>query len=168
VNSLRDLYIEALNDLYDAEQQITRALPLMAQAASHPELRQAFEEHLRQTEGQIRRLDQVFSSLGQAPGGKPCRGVAALIEEAQEKIQRGGDADTLDAFLIAAAQKVEHYEIAGYGTARTWAVHMGDMENAELLQQTADEEGETDRRLTRMAEARVNREAMQDPQSAAA
>ncbi len=168
MNSLTDAYVETLQDLYDAERQITQALPQLAQAAAHSDLKQALQEHLQQTQGQIARLDQIFQRLGRQPGGKTCRGVQALIQETQEKIQGGGDPDTLDAVLIAAQQKIEHYELAGYGTARTWAVHLNQMDAAELLQQTADEEGETDKRLTRLAEAHINREAMQNPQAAAA
>ena len=168
MNQLRDAYIEVLQDLYDGEQQITQALPLMSQAAGHAEIRQAFDEHLQQTQGQIQRLEQIFQRLGQAPGGKTSRVMQALIQEAQEKIQRGGDPDTLDAVLIACAQKVEHHEIAGYGTARTWALHMNETDAAELLQQTADEEGQTDKRLTRLAEARINREALPNPAAEAA
>jgi ferritin-like metal-binding protein YciE len=168
MNQLRDAYIESLQELYDAEQQITQALPLMSQAASHVEVKQAFDEHVQQTQGQIRRLEQIFQRLGQAPGGKPSPAMQALIQEAQEKIQRGGDPDTLDAVLIACAQKVEHFEIAGYGTARTWALHMNEADAAELLQQTADEEGQTDKRLTALAESRINREALPNPQAAAA
>ena len=168
MNQLRDAYVELLQDLYDAEQQITRALPQISQAVSHQEVRRAFDEHVQQTQGQIRRLEQIFQRMGQTPGGKPCRGVQALIQEAQEKIQRGGDPDTLDAVLIACAQKVEHYEISGYGTARTWALHMNEGDAAELLQQTADEEGQTDKRLTDLAQTRINREALPNPQMAGA
>ena len=168
MNQLRDAYLELLQDLYDAERQITQALPQASQAASHQELKQAFDEHLQQTQGQIQRLEQIFQRLGQRPGGKPCVVMQALIQEAQEKIQRGGDPDTLDAVLIACAQKVEHYEIAGYGTARTWALFLNDADAAELLQQTADEEGATDQRLTRLAETRINREALPNPAAAAA
>ena len=159
--SLRDLYIEELKDLYDAEQQILTALPKMEAAASHAELKKAFQQHRRQTEGQVRRLEQIFEKLGKSPTGKKCKGVAGLIAEGEELIRHGGDADTLDAGLIGAAQKVEHYEIAGYGTTRTWARLLGETEAAQLLQQTLDEEGETDHKLTKLAESRLNREAME-------
>jgi ferritin-like metal-binding protein YciE len=166
MNQLRDAYIELLQDLYDAEQQITQALPQLSQAVAHQEVKRAFEEHLYQTQGQIQRLEQILRQIGQPPGGKTCRPMQALIQEAQEKIQRGGDPDTLDAVLIACAQKVEHYEIAGYGTARSWALHMNEGDAAELLQQTADEEGQTDKRLTDLAQSRINREALPNPQMA--
>ncbi len=168
MNQLRDAYLEVLQHLYDGEQQMIQALPVMSQAAAHAEVRQALDEHLQQTQGQIQRLEQIFQRLGQAPGGATSRPMQALIQEVQEKIQRGGDPDTLDAVLIACAQKVEHLEIACYGTARTWALHMNEADAAELLQQTADEEGETDRRLTRLAESRINREALPNPDAAAA
>ncbi|MFN3651456.1 MAG: ferritin-like domain-containing protein [Armatimonadota bacterium] len=168
MNELRDAYIMELQDLYDAEQQILQALPQMAQAASHDELRRALQEHEQQTRGQVRRLEQIFQRLGQAPGGRQCRIVQAMIQDGQEKLRQGGAPDTLDALIIATQQKIEHYEIAGYGTARSWAVHMNELDAAELLQQTADEEGETDKRLTRLAESRINREAMSRPRAAAA
>jgi ferritin-like metal-binding protein YciE len=167
MNSLRELYVEALQDLYDAEQQITRALPKMAQAASHPDLRAGFEEHLIQTQEQIQRLEQIFQELGQSPGGHTCKGVQGLIQEGEEMIRRGGDPDTLDAFLIGAAQKVEHYEIAGYGTARTWATLLGEDKAAKLLQTTADEEGTTDKKLTGLAMSHINRDAMEPGRAAA-
>jgi ferritin-like metal-binding protein YciE len=167
MNSLRDLYIEELQDLYDAEQQITRALPKMAQAASHADLKAGFQLHLQQTQGHIQRLEQIFQKLGQAPGGHTCKGVQGLIQEGEEGIRKAGDPDTLDAFLIAAAQRVEHYEIAGYGTARTWAKLLGENDAAKLLQQTANEEGDTDKKLTAIAESHINREAMQPDRAAA-
>jgi len=168
MNSLREAYVAGLKELYDVEQQITQMLPTMAQQASHPDLKRAIEEHVRQTEGQIHRLDQIFQRMGETPGGVPCPSLRALFEEAQQKLQQSKDPDTRDALLIAAQQKVEHLEIAGYGTARSWALHLNEADAAELLQQTADEEGETDKRLTRLAETMINREAMEDPMAAAA
>ena len=158
-NSLRDLYVEELQDIYSAEQQITKALPKMAQAAGSTALKAAFEEHLQQTQGQIQRLDQIFQKLGKSPGGKECQAMKGLVTEGEELIQEGGDADTLDAGLIAAAQKVEHYEMASYGTVRTWANLLGEKDAAQLLQTTLDEEGDTDKKLTALAEKCVNKEA---------
>ena len=159
LKTLNDLYVEELQDLYDAEQQITEALPKMAEAANHPQLKAAFQQHLEQTRGQIRRLEQVFQSLGQAPKRKTCTGVKGIIAEGQDKIKHGADPDVLDAGLIGAAQHVEHYEIAGYGCVRTWATELGFKDQARLLQQTLDEEGETDKKLTALAESRINAEA---------
>jgi len=159
MESLRELYVDELKDLYNAEQQLTKALPKMAEASSHPDLKNAFREHLRQTEGQIARLEQIFEQLGRGPRGKHCKGMAGLIEEGEEMIKEGGDADTLDAALICAAQKVEHYEMAGYGTVRTWAYLLGEAEACRLLQQTLDEEGQADKKLTALAESHVNQEA---------
>jgi ferritin-like metal-binding protein YciE len=166
-DSLRDLYIEELRDLYDAEQQIIQALPKMAQTASSQELKTAFQQHLEQTRGQVDRLEQIFRKLNTNPQGKKCVGVQGVIREGEQLIKQGGDPETLDAGLIGAAQKVEHYEIAGYGTVRTWARRLGDQEAAQLLQQTLDEEGETDKKLTRLAEAGINQEAAQPGRQAA-
>jgi ferritin-like metal-binding protein YciE len=157
--TLNEALVEELKDLYDAEHQIIEALPKMAQATQHTQLRQAFEQHLEQTRGQVQRLEQVFQALGEKPQRKHCKGVAGLISEGNEHIKNGGDPDVLDAALIGSAQKVEHYEIAGYGTARTWARQIGNQQVANLLQQTLDEEGETDHKLTQLAESRVNRDA---------
>ena len=166
MKSLRDLYVEELQDIYDAEQQITRALPKMAEMATHPQLKQAFQEHLEQTQGQIQRLDQIFRQMGQQARGKGCKGMQGIITEGQEQMQKGERGDGMDAFLIAAAQKVEHYEIASYGTVKTWAKLLGEADAAKLLQQTEDEEGQTDKRLTRLAESMVNKEAMQGQRAA--
>ncbi len=156
-----------MQDVYDAEHQILEALPLMAQAVSSQELRSAFEEHRMQTEGQVRRLEQAFQMMGQSPERKTCKGIQGLIREAQELMQEGADADVLDAGLIAAAQKVEHYEMAAYGSARTWARRLGNQELCALLQQTLDEEGQTDEKLTRIAESSVNQEAAHGERMAA-
>ena len=162
LESLQALYIEELRDLYSAETQITKALPKMIKAASHDELKTAFQEHLDQTMGQIERLEKIFEKLGKSPKGKTCKAMEGLVEEAAELLKEGKDADpsVLDAGLIAAAQRVEHYEIAGYGTVRTYAETLGDDEAAGLLQETLDEEAETDRRLTDLAENVVNVEAV--------
>lgn len=166
MKTLRDLYLEELQDIYDAEQQITRALPKMAEMATHPQLKQAFQEHLQQTQGQIQRLDQIFQQIGQPSRGKGCKGMQGIITEGQEQLQKGERGDGMDAFLIAAAQKVEHYEIASYGTVCTWAKQLGETDAARLLQQTADEEGQTDKKLTHLAESMVNKDAMQGRRAA--
>jgi ferritin-like metal-binding protein YciE len=158
--TLNDLFLEELQDLYSAETQMTKALPKMAEAASSAELKRAFEEHLKQTEGHIARLERIFEKLGEKPGGKTCKGMAGLIKEGEELISEKPEPDVLDAGLIAAAQRVEHYEIAGYGTVRTYANEIGQKEFARLLQETLDEEGATDKRLTRIAEGGINQKAM--------
>jgi ferritin-like metal-binding protein YciE len=159
MESMQDLYLHELKDLYSAEKQILKALPQMAEKATHQELRRAFEEHKATTEEQVRRLETIFSDLGQSPGGKKCKGMEGLIEEGEEILQEQADPDVRDAALIGAAQRVEHYEIAGYGTARTYAKQLGFDKHADLLQRTLDEEGQTDERLTKLAEGRINREA---------
>lgn len=158
LDSLHDLFVEELKDLYNAENQITKALPKMAKAAASDELRMAFEEHLKETEKQIERLDQIFEELGMNPKGKKCKAMVGLIEEGSEIIAEDGEDAVKDAALIAAAQKVEHYEIASYGTVRTYAELLGMDDAAELLQQTLDEEGATDKKLTELAE-NINTEA---------
>jgi ferritin-like metal-binding protein YciE len=159
LDSLQKLYIEELRDLYNAENQLLKALPKMAKHASHQELKQAFETHLEQTEGHVERLEDIFEKLDEKPTGKTCKGMKGLIEEGSEMLDKAGDKLVLDAGLIAAAQRVEHYEIAGYGTVRTFANMLGEAEAAELLQETLDEEGETDKLLTELAESVVNVEA---------
>jgi ferritin-like metal-binding protein YciE len=159
LDSLQDLYVEELRDLYSAESQILETLPKMIGAASRPELKQSFQTHLEQTRGQVQRLEQSFQTLGQSPQGKTCKGMQGLLAEGQEMIKHDADAAVRDAGLISAAQRVEHYEIAGYGTVRTYANLLGRSDEAQLLQQTLNEEGETDKKLTRLAEGLVNREA---------
>jgi ferritin-like metal-binding protein YciE len=159
MESMQDLYLHELKDLYSAEKQILKALPQMAEKATHQELRRAFEEHKATTEEQVRRLETIFSDLGQSPGDKKCKGMEGLIEEGEEILQEQADPDVRDAALIGAAQRVEHYEIAGYGTARTYAKQLGFDKHADLLQRTLDEEGQTDERLTKLAEGRINRAA---------
>ena len=159
LNTLQDLYIDELRDLYNAENQLLKALPKMAKGASSPELKQAIEEHLEQTRGHVDRLDQIFGRMDESPKGKTCYAMKGLVEEGSEIMDHEGEDFVLDAGLIAAAQKVEHYEIASYGTVRAWAEMLGEEDAAELLQQTLDEEGETDKRLTELAEDIVNVQA---------
>ena len=156
LNSFDDLFVEQLQDLYDAEQRLTKALPKMAAAAHSASLKSAFEEHLRQTENQVKRLEQVFQHIGKTAQTKTCEAMKGLVEEGSEVISGSGDPDVKDAALIAAAQRVEHYEIAAYGTARTFAQRLGKPEAARLLQQTLDEEAETDKKLTGLAEKAIN------------
>lgn len=160
MDSLKELYLEQLRDLYSAETQILKALPDMVQKASHSELRDGFEMHRKQTETQVQRLEQIFDDLGESPKGHHCSGMEGLLKEGQEMIREKGDASVLDAGLIAAAQRVEHYEIAGYGTVRTLANTLGLENQARLLQETLDEEGQTDHKLTGLAERVINPEAM--------
>jgi ferritin-like metal-binding protein YciE len=159
MESMQDLYLHELKDLYSAEKQILQALPKMAAKANHNELRRAFEEHKATTDEHVRRLETIFDELGRKPGGKKCKGMEGLIEEGRELLEEDADPDVRDAALIGAAQRVEHYEIAGYGTARTYARQLGFNNHVELLQRTLDEEGQTDERLTKLAEGRINREA---------
>ena len=159
LKDLRDLYLEQLRDLYNGEEQIIQALPKMAEKVSNNELRSAFEEHLEQTRQQKRRLEEIFEEYDEKPGGHKCEGMEGIIEEGREMMNKKGEDDVRDAGLIAAAQRVEHYEIAGYGTARTLAQRLGEERAVELLQETLEEEKETDKKLTRLAEQRVNQEA---------
>jgi ferritin-like metal-binding protein YciE len=160
--TLKDLFVKELRDIYDAEKQLTKALPKMAKAAGSRELRSAFEDHREQTVGQIERIEQVFDLLGERARSIPCKGMKGLIEEGSEVAQEDGEAAVLDAGLIGAAQKVEHYEIAAYGTLITYAKLMGNSDVADLLGETLDEEKETDERLTSMAEGFVNPQAQQE------
>jgi ferritin-like metal-binding protein YciE len=159
LDSLHDLYVEELRDLYNAENQLLKALPKMARAASDESLSAAFLEHLEVTRGQVDRLDRIFKKLGEKPTGKKCVAMEGLIKEGKEMMEEDAEPAVLDAALIAAAQKVEHYEIAGYGTVRTYARLLGYEEAADLLQETLDEEGETDQKLTDLAESVINVEA---------
>jgi ferritin-like metal-binding protein YciE len=158
-NSLNELFIQQLEDLYDAEQRLTDALPKMAQAASSPRLKQAFENHLMQTQQHVKRLEQVFGQIGKAPEAETCYAMKGLIQEGDQAISAKGDSAVKDAALIAAAQRVEHYEMAGYGTVRTFAQQLGMQSVALILQQTLDEEGQTDQLLTQLAEAGINQRA---------
>ena len=156
LNSLNDLFVVQIQDLYDAEQRLTKALPRMAEAASNQQLKSAFQQHLRETEQHVTRLEKVFSVMGVNAQRDTCEAMKGLIAEGEEVISARGDAEVKDAALIAAAQRVEHYEIAGYGTVRTLAQHLGQQEVARILQQTLDEEGACDKKLTQIAEATVN------------
>ena len=159
--ALNELYKEELKDLYSAETQLVAALPKMAKAASSPELKQAFEIHLEATKGHVKRLEQIFATLGGSPKGKKCKAMEGLVEEGAELIKAKADfePEALDAGLIGAAQRVEHYEIAAYGTARTLAQQLGDQQAATLLQQTLNEETATDAKLTALAVGRINQQA---------
>jgi len=159
LRTLDDLYTDMLKDLYSAEKQLVKALPKIAKNAQSPDLQKAFQEHLKQTEGHVERIERIFSDLGGSPRGKKCVGMEGLVAEGNELLQEDTDPDVLDAGLIAAAQKVEHYEIASYGTVRTWAERLGYNNAAQLLQQTLDEEGEANKKLTQIAESHVNMEA---------
>jgi len=159
LQSLQDLYIEELRDLYSAENQIVKALPKMAKSASTDELRTAFEEHLEETRTHVERLEQIFERLDAKPKGKKCKAMEGLLEEGKEMMEEDADPMVHDAALICAAQRVEHYEIAGYGCARTFAKILGDDEAAELLQETLNEEGAADHKLTEIAESTINVEA---------
>ena len=159
LDTLKDLYVEELKDLYSAEKQIVKALPKMIKAAKDPELKAAFKTHLRQTGEHAKRLEMICKELGVSPRGKKCVGMEGLLEEGSDLIKEKPDEDVLDAGLISAAQHVEHYEMAGYGTVRTYARQLGFEDQAQILQQTLDEEGETDHLLTDLAVARINVEA---------
>lgn len=157
--SLQDLYLEHLQDLYSAETQILDALPKMIEKASHAKLRDGMSMHLQQTQQHVRRLEQIARRLGQDIDGKTCKGMKGLLKEGDEVLGEGGDPDVVDAAIISAAQRVEHYEIAAYGCARTYASALGRDDDADLLQQTLDEEAETDKKLTQVAEGIVNPDA---------
>src|SRR5215216_1041938 len=159
METLKDLYVEELKDLYSAEKQIIKGLTKMSKAASHPELKQAFTRHAQMTEKHVERIERICADLEVSPRGKKCVGMEGLIEEANELIKEKPDADVLDAGLIAAAQHVEHYEMAGYGCVRTYARQLGFEEQADLLQTTLDEEGNTDKLLTQIAETSINIDA---------
>jgi len=159
LDSLQKLFVEELRDLYSAENQILKALPKMAKAARSPELKAAFQKHLEETKGQVERLDTIFEGLGKSPKGKTCKAMEGLVEEGSELMKEDADPAVLDAGLIAAAQRVEHYEIAGYGTVRAYARQLGQEEAVRLLQETLDEEGATDKSLTALAESTINLQA---------
>jgi len=159
MESLHQLYVSELKDLYSAEKQMVKALPKMVKNATNPELREAFSNHLDETVGHVERLDKIFQMLGEKAGGKKCKGMEGLIEEAKELLEEDASAEVLDAGLISKAQHVEHYEMAGYGTVRTYAEQLGLTDQAKLLQKTLDEEGNANELLTQIAEASVNAEA---------
>jgi ferritin-like metal-binding protein YciE len=160
LDNLRKLYIEELRDIYSAENQLLKALPKMAKGAASIELKQAFENHLEETEGHVERLEEIFEDLDESPKGKTCQAMKGLVEEGSEILEEEGEESVLDAGIIAAAQKVEHYEIASYGTVRTFAELLGQKEAVKLLQQTLDEEGAADEKLNDLAEDIVNPAAL--------
>lgn len=160
LENLEDLFLDELEDIYDAEQQLVKALPKMAASASSPELRQSFQTHLAQTEGHVQRLEAIFSQLGQEPERKPCKAMKGLIAEGSEMIKEDAVPEVKDAGLIAAAQRVEHYEIAAYGSARTYAETLGRTDAAQLLGQTLKEEEQTDKKLTKLAVQTINQRAL--------
>jgi len=161
MSDLRDTFIEELKDLYDAEKQITKALPKMAKAAEHEELKEAFEMHLEETEGHIERLEKVFELFDETPKGKKCKAMEGLVAEGKELIEE----EEGDAALICAAQKVEHYEIASYGSLISWARLLGEDEAADLLEETLGEEEQTDEKLTEVAESAINVEEAEGEES---
>lgn len=158
-NTLKELYLDELRDLYDAEQQLIKALPRMAKASSSSDLRRGFEHHLEQTRGHAQRLEQIFEALGEPAKGKKCKGMAGVVAEGAEMIDEDFEDEVMDSGLISAAQRVEHYEIAAYGTVRTFANLLGESEAASLLEETLNEEKETDQKLTELSE-RINPEAL--------
>jgi ferritin-like metal-binding protein YciE len=168
LNTLQKLYTDELRDLYNAENQLLKALPKMAKAALSEELKEAFEQHFEQTKGHVKRLEQVFEEIDEKPKGKICRAMKGLIQEGSEVLEEDGENSVRDAGIIVAAQKVEHYEIAGYGSVRTFAHLLGQNKAAELLQATLDEESETNEVLNRLAESVINPEAVRETELAGA
>ncbi|RPI17551.1 MAG: ferritin-like domain-containing protein [Ignavibacteriae bacterium] len=160
LSTLEDLYVDELKDLYSAEHQILKALPRMMKKANSQELKDAIESHRMETEEQVKRLDRIFKDMGKTATGKKCKAMECIIEEGKELMEKNTEPAVLDAGLIASAQKVEHYEISGYGTARTYAQLLGYDEARDLLQTTLDEEGRTDEKLNGLAES-INVEATQ-------
>jgi ferritin-like metal-binding protein YciE len=160
METLEKLYINELRDLYSAENQLLKALPKMAKGASSAELKEAFENHLAETETHVERLEQIFKDLEENPKGKTCHGMKGLIEEGSEILEEEGEESVLDAGIIVAAQKVEHYEMAGYGSVRAFAQLLGQEEAAQLLQTTLDEESKANELLNQLAETTVNAEAV--------
>jgi ferritin-like metal-binding protein YciE len=161
LKTLDDLFLQELRDLHSAEGQLVKALPKMAKAAAEPALRKAFEDHLEQTKTHVKRLDQVFEQLGKSHKGKTCKAMEGLIEEGRELLEQDAEEAVRDAGLIAAAQRVEHYEIAGYGTVATYAKLLGNSQAERLLRETLAEEGAADKKLTALAERSINAKAEQ-------
>ncbi len=159
LKSFKDLFTNQIEDLYDAEQRLTKALPKMAEAAHSNQLKQAIQQHLSETQSHVSRLETIFREIGVDPKRETCEAMKGLISEGEDMIHAKGDPDVRDAAIIAAAQRVEHYEIAGYGTARTFALRLGLRQAADLLQQTLNEEAAADRKLTQIAESNVNVQA---------
>jgi len=164
LETLKTLYIDELRDLYNAENQLVKALPKMAKAASSEELQDAFEKHLEQTKSHVDRLEEVFEEIGEKPKGKTCKAMKGLIDEGSEILKEDGEESVIDAGIIVAAQKVEHYEIASYGSVRTFAQLLGKDRSADLLQKTLDEESEANEVLNKLAEDIVNPEALMEPE----
>jgi ferritin-like metal-binding protein YciE len=160
LSTLHDLYVDELKDLYNAENQILKALPKMVKAASDPQLAAAFTDHLAETKVHVERLEAIFQQLDASPKGKKCKAMEGLLAEGQDLMANDANPSVMDAALIAAAQRVEHYEMAGYGCVRTYARLLGDEQAADLLQKTLDEEGDTDKKLTQLAESVINAEAV--------
>jgi ferritin-like metal-binding protein YciE len=160
IDSLKKLYVEQLKDVFSAEKQLVQALPKMAKGSTHPQLRAAFEQHLEQTREHVARLEKVFELIEKPARAKKCKAMEGLIEEGKEVLEEDMEDDVRDAALIAAAQRVEHYEIAAYGTLRTYANLLGETQAVKILQTTLDEEGDTDKKLTQLAESSINVEAM--------
>jgi ferritin-like metal-binding protein YciE len=160
LDSLQDLFLNELKDVLNAEKQLVQALPRMAKAAQSPQLQQAFTKHLRETEGHVERLERIFQSLGETARGRKCKGMEGLVEEGKEILEEEGQPEVIDAALISAAQRVEHYEIAAYGCLRTYAQLLGNTEADRLLQQTLAEEEATDKALTALGEGGINQAAM--------
>ncbi len=165
IETMEDLFLEQVEDLYDAEKRLVKALPKMAEAATSTSLRQAFESHLLETEGHVSRLEKIFRTLGQDPKSHTCDAMKGLISEGDDVVSDIDPSPLRDAGLIAAANRVEHYEIAGYGSARTFADILGLTEAASLLERTLQEEKEADRKLTQLAESMINDEALRSPVS---
>lgn len=157
--TLKDLYIEELKDIYSCENQILQGLPKMTAKATSPELKAAFTEHLEQTKNQVQRLEQIFQKLGEKPTGKLCKGMHGIQEEAKELMAEDAKPEVMDAGILSQAQHVEHYEMAGYGSVIAYAKQLGETEAAALLETTLNEEKETDAKLTRLAEANINKKA---------
>ncbi len=168
LDTLKTLYVNELRDLYNAENQLLKALPKMAKGATSEELQDAFEKHLEQTRTHVERLEEVFEELGEKPKGKTCKAMKGLIDEGSEILKENGEESVIDAGIIVAAQKVEHYEIASYGSVRTFAQLLGKDMSAELLQTTLEEESETNELLNKLAEDIVNPEALMEPEMAGA
>jgi ferritin-like metal-binding protein YciE len=160
LDSLETLFIEELRDIYNGEKQLLKALPRMAKTAESPQLQQAFTKHLKETEGHVQRLERIFRELGQAVRGKQCKGIEGLVEEGKDIMEKEGDGSVIDAALIAAGQKVEHYEIAAYGCLRTYAQLLGHDEAGKLLEQTLAEEEAADKKLTQLGEGGINEAAV--------
>ena len=163
IDNMEELFLAEIEDLYDCEKRLTKALPKMAKASTSPELRQAFESHLRETQGHAERLERVFSEMGKSPKAETCEAIKGLIEEGEQMISNTDQSPLRDAGVIAAANRVEHYEIAAYGSARTFAQTLGLSSAVSLLEQTLEEEKKADKKLTELAETMINMEALRTP-----